>query len=314
MRRLSLPFCGTLLAALLCAPFSAMASGDARMQVQVVKQGDESGQSDLAALAKQALPVLWDRLVPQAERAKADALPASVNLLSRIVPGDNGATVDFNGQAVFQALHDAGIDYLATPPQFALVLHVDNNSGVAMPQTEALLVQYAHEIAPRWGIELDDTAPTLVLSWQWQDDTQVMLSVRGNSRLQEFTETRTLPAGSDPLQSLQDWLQQVLLRARDAYAQTAVAAVPTPATGSHEKAVWITVTDHAMHLSEQVTLEDALRHDPRVKALIPYSYGPQQIRYRLLLMTANSRWLGDWFSQRGFQPEATGDGGGWLIH
>ncbi|HKJ83989.1 MAG TPA: hypothetical protein VJ961_08245 [Mariprofundaceae bacterium] len=315
MNRLGRLCCGMLLA-LLFMPLAATAATDMRMQVHVPKQEGESGQSDLTDLAKRALPVLWDRLIPQAERAKADALPASVGLLSRIVPGDDGALVEFNRQAVFQTLRDAGIDYLASSPQLSLVIHVANSSGTGMPQSETLLRQYAESIAPRWGIELAKTAPSLVLSWRWVDDTRVMFSARGNSRLQEFTETRTLPAGGDPLESLKAWLQQVLLKARDAYVQTAATgAVSQGAMPAGDgQMVWITVTDHAMSLSEQVTLEDALHHDPRVKALIPYSYSREKIRYRLRLTTANGDWLSDWFSQRGFSAEAMSDGGGWLIH
>lgn len=307
--------CGLMLAVAMLAgmPFAAVADGDTRMQVHVPRQDGDAGQSDLNALTKRALPTLWDRLVPQAQRARADALPSSVGLLSRIVPGDDGAMVEFNRQAVFQALQEAGIDYLASPPQFALVIHVANSAGQPMPQSETLLMRYAHDIAPRWGIELADTAPSLVMSWRWIGDTQVMLGVRGNSRLQEFTETRDLPAGSDPLETLQAWQQEVLLKARDVYAQPMAAAMPKGAA-LHEKAVWVTVVDHVMSLSEQVTLEDALRHDPRVQALIPYSYSRQRIRYRLLLKSDNGNWLSEWFSQRGFRPEAVGNGGGWLIH
>ncbi len=263
-------------------------------------------QADATKALRLALPQLWDRIVPQAAREESARIPADLKLVSKIVPGRREIVVLFNPRSVFQALKERHIAALVTPPRFHLLLRMESESGQAMPETQALLHEAAERIARKWGIDLSADGPGLVLDWRWLDDRHLRLRVRGNTRLGEFSATRVI-TGADPLPELTDWLREILLRARDAYAfrpQTGAVA----SGGGME--IRLTVVKSS-RLLEQVALEEALTNDPRVRDLLPLFLNRNRRTYLLRLEGTDDAWLRDWFSRRGFHLSPLPEGG-WL--
>ena len=67
----------------------------------------------------------------------------------------------------------------------------------------------------------------MCLQWRWLDSGQVSQGLRGTTRLGEFQEARMLAPG-DPLPQLQQWLLEILVKARDAYATGITTESATP--------------------------------------------------------------------------------------
>jgi len=257
-----------------------------------------------------ALPQLWDRIVPWEMRSQADSITPSYSLVARIIPTDEQTVVEFNGKTVFRTLKGHHIPAIIIAPRFHLVLKMRNSAGLEMGQTQILLMQKAKDLATKWGIELADNAPSVVIVWQWLGNQQIMLTLRGNSRLQEFSETRTI-TDADPLPVLSDWLRVTLLKARDAYAFDADSpGNPKTADATFNQQITLTV-DRATSLMAQVALEDALNNDPRVHRVLPVNLGATRQRYLLLLEGTDSNWLPEWFERRGYRLTALPEGG-WL--
>jgi hypothetical protein len=285
----------------------AMAAQDARMQVQVTAEEGES--IDLQGAIEQAAAIMWDRILPQREREKVKAA-AAASLLMRAVPGDNSFEIDFQPARVWQYIDAQNMAAIREEPAFNLQLHMQNEYGMSMQGSEATLRQQAGEIARHWGIILREKAPLLELSWQWLGSEQVQLNIRGNSRFPEQSETRTVPT-DDAMQAMQKWLQEILLKARDAYAEQktdeTTSRETTRAVGS-EMSIHITRTSS---LPEQVLFEDALRHDRRVLLLQPHVLSGAEREYILRLETSDDSWLPSWFRQHGMTATATPYG--WLV-
>ena len=297
---------GLLLSAILSAAWLALAApaaasaaeADARLRVDL--PADEAGApTDVRALVARALPALWDRIVPAQARARANAIAPDTRLLLRLAPGREATTLEFNREAVFRALKDAGIPFIPAPPRIRLVIHARNLGGMDMRQTETLLMEQARRIADERGIILADNAPGLVLEWRWITDRDVMLNARGATRLPEFSETRTLQ-GADPLPEMTRWLEETLLKARDAHAFAAEPATDgTAAATATGQRVTLTIRRDAP-LAAQVALEETLAHDPRVARLVPLELSRSRQRYALWI-NGGDGWLPDWFARRGFR-------------
>jgi len=288
---------------------------DARLRITVLHEDIQNARpdtrlADTKLALRLALPQLWDRIVPEEMRSRADTITPNYGLVARIIPAGEQTVVEFNGEAVFRTLKDHHIPAIVMAPRFHLVLKMRNSAGLEMGQTQSLLMQEAQDLAASRGIELADSAPSVVIVWQWLDNQQLTLSLRGNSRLQEFSETRTI-TDADPLPVLSDWLKSTLLKARDAYAFD----VDSPgnintANTTLEQQVILTI-DRKTSLIAQVALEDALKGDPRVHSVLPVSLEATRQRYLLLLEGTDSSWLPEWFERRGYRLAALPEGG-WL--
>lgn len=302
---------GLGLALLLCSivPCAAMAQeADARLSVGLPADASVQGAPDTTTLLNRALPVLWDRIVPLAQRARAGAMVKNSRLVARIVPARDGTLVEFDGERVFAALREAHVSAIVSPPRFHLLVSVRNVPGQEMQQTSRLLIEEAARLAALRGIELSDSGAGLVLSWQWLDAQHVGLSVRGQTRLAEFIETREL-ADADSLPALRAWLDEVLLKARDAYAFDADAVSGGAiAGGAADQSVIAIRVQRGGSLLEQVALEDALGRDPRVLRLLPLSLSSSMQQYTLQLQGGDASWLGDWFARRGYRLDRLPDG------
>jgi len=292
------------------APLPACAQkDDARLTVALTEEAGLQGSPDARLLLKQALPMLWDRIVPVAQRSLADALGSDNRMVARIVPGREVTVVEFQGERVFAALREAHIPAIVTPPRFHLLLSVRNGAGQDMLQTSQLLEEEAIRLAPSHGIELSYDGAGLVLAWRWLDAQHAELSVRGQSRLAEFIETREI-TDADSLPALQAWLDEVLLKARDAYAYDAQGLANTQ--GGTEIGIVKLVVQRAGGLLEQVALEESLAHDPRVRSLMPVQLSQGAQYYRVQLEGGDTSWLGEWFSRRGYRMDRLADGS-WVI-
>jgi len=296
---------------LLLSPSLAWAQEtDSRLTVLLVGEEGLQDSSDADLFLKRALPILWDRIIPVEQRSRAKGLPANSRLVARIVPGREETVVEFHGERVFEMLRAKQIPAIVTPPRFHLQISVQNNYGHEMQQTSILLDEEAERLAPEHGIQLNDNGAGLVLAWRWLDALQVELSVRGQSRLGEFVETREI-SDADSFPVLKVWLEDVLLRARDAYAYDAQSLSNIPAEGGTQPFDGYgieLVVQRGSNLLGQVALEESLAHDPRVRQVLPLSLSHGEQRYRVKLEGSDTSWLGEWFDRRGYRIDRLADG------
>jgi hypothetical protein len=276
--------------------------------------------TDIPDMAKLAISQVWDRLVPQTRRADVNGADAMA-LLQRAVPtGSDGLMLVFSPDRVAQYLQSVGITYPEQAPHFHLQMHLVNPAGVAMPQSESLLMDYARQNASHWGYVIDDKGDPLELSWRWLSDSQVSLTVHGNAHVPDSQDIRFMAAG-DPMPQIQAWLDEVMLKARDDYA--ARPAAPTPASASAappaESAVpasamaplsLMLTVDQPESLADQVLLEQALAADPHVASLQLSQVNADSRQYLLKLRQPGEDWLAPWFASRGMH--ATPSAEGWL--
>jgi len=319
---------------------------DSRMQVEIQANPEEKGQSvnelhaNIRYAADLALTQLWDRMIPQHARAEIPANARAIQFMLRAQPTAEGVSVSFNSRRVLDYLEAAKIPLIPEQPVWNLDVRMRNAAGQNMSQSASMLQKFAEQQAPNWGFGLNASGASMIVQWRWLDAKQASLSVRGNSRLAEFQETRTLSPG-DPLPQLQQWLLDTLLKARDAYANEPQVAMPAPvlvpapvidiygnpiistdiyADPYAAASVPIaTIVDDSIlimierqaSLPEQVLFEDDLRRDPRVASLLPRQLNHTMQQYRLQLKDpADTQWLHQWFAQHGLSLTPAADG--WL--
>jgi hypothetical protein len=325
-----------LLLILIFSTAQALATADARMMVDVVAN-DKNGNhlkelhTNIQHSVKLALPTLWNRIVPRKAR---NSIPKKVNALlfmQRASPTENGIIITFHDKRVMKYLKSNGLPYIEQEPAWNLSILLSNAAGKPMAQSASSLHAYADRTAIYWGYKLDESRDSLTLQWQWLDQRQVKLTVRGTSRLGEFSETRRL-ANGDPFPQLERWLTEILLKARDAHAQPLEeAAAPVPddipafIVGSAQLEAQSTeFSEHPLpdpqdsylllsierqaSLPEQVLFEDDLKHDPRIINLTVQQVNKYMQQYRLQLKNSDGQWLVEWFGQRGLKLSQTKEG------
>ncbi|NWF35292.1 hypothetical protein [Mariprofundus sp. KV] len=303
----------------LLLPLTAQAASDARMQIEILAD-DEKGQtveylhSNIRSVADLALPQLWQRIVLQAERGKIPSNTKAVLFLQRATPVENGVSVTFNQRRVLSFLKKNDIAHIPEQPNWILSVQLTNASGRSMPESAAMLQEYAAETASAWGYGLEGGSESLVLHWRWLDSRQITLSVRGTSRLGELSETRTVTTG-DPFRQLKPWLSEIMLQARDAYASNATPAetaqapvLATENTADPHKAFLTLTIERQASLPEQVLFEEELRRDPRILDLSLKQVNRDGQQYRLQLRGADDQWLAHWFKRRGLTLSPTIEG------
>ncbi|NWF38400.1 hypothetical protein F3F96_04565 [Mariprofundus sp. NF] len=304
---------------LLLLPHTALAANDARMQIEILAD-DEKGQTveylhgNIRKAADLALPQLWQRIVLQADQHKIPNNVKAVLFLQRATPVENGVSVTFNQRRVISFLKKNDIAHIPEQPNWILSVQLSNASGRSMPESAAMLQEYAAKTGSDWGYGLDGGSESLVLHWRWLDSRQITLSVRGTSKLGELAETRTVRSG-DPFRQLKPWLSEIMLQARDAYASNAipVEVAPTLTTGATKEAspqkTFLTLSiERQASLPEQVLFEEELRRDPRILDLSLKQVNPDGQQYRLQLRDADDQWLTHWFKRRGLTLSPTIEG------
>ncbi|ATX80583.1 hypothetical protein Ga0123461_2178 [Mariprofundus aestuarium] len=308
-----------LLLLLLLLPQLALAADDPRMQVDVFADSNDNITTEylhanIRKAADMALPQLWRRVVLQSAQRQIPKDVKAVQFLQRVSPTANGVSVEFNQRRVIAFLKKHNIPHLADLPAWNLSLQISNAAGRSMPESAAMLKRRAGSEGQTWGYAIDGAHESLVLHWRWLDSRKITLSVRGTSRLGEYSETRTVGSG-DPFRQLNPWLSEVLLKARGAYASNAIASKPAPetpivtATGmtAQKEPVILSIERHAS-LPEQVLFEEELRRDPRVVDLSLRQVNRDGQQYRLLLKGSDEQWLTQWFKRRGLTLTPTVEG------
>jgi len=275
------------------------------MTVEIPAGEKVSARPSLAAVMREAVPVLWDRLIPRAARSGAGGLTGTPRMVSRIIPAKDTTRVEFDRQAVFDYLNQAHVTYIASPPAFHLVIQMRNSVGMPMPRTEALLARYAGELARRWGFRLSAAAPELIVRWSWLGAGRVRLALEGSAVSGAGEQERDI-GEEDPLMFIQAWLKVILLDARDRLGVRPVQKKNGDGAGG-TSVVWLLI-ERPLSLGEQAVLEDAIRSDPRVLRLIPHTFSHQRLRYRLVVRGQDTAWVATWFRQRAFEVSPTPDG------
>ncbi len=299
-----------LMMSLLISSAYGYADTDSRMIVEVA--ANEQGQVPAVQEAiEQALPVLWDRVVEDSARMSLSDKIKGTPFLLRVVPHAGGVQVTFNSQRVWQYLDEHEIAYLKEAPRLNLQIQMINQDDNRMPKTAGAILSYGEEIALARGMVLDQHAPALVANWRWLDASQIYLSVQGSSILAGYSETRSVETG-DPLAQLQAWVKELLLKVRDTKSTDVVGVVAGAAVQKHDDGIEFVLTiEQASSLSEQVVLEDSLRQNSRVKAMIPVYLSRTSRQYRMLLQGEDDAWITAWFQRRGMQIIPTPYG--WLV-
>jgi hypothetical protein len=326
-----------LLLILILSTAQALASTDARMMVDVVannKKGEHLKElhTNIQHAAKLALPTLWNRIIPRNAR---NSIPKKVNALlfmQRAVPTENGISISFHDKRVLNYLKSNGLPYIEQEPAWSLSIQLSNAAGKPMAQSASSLHAYADRTAIDWGYKLDETGESLNVQWRWLDRRQVNLTVRGTSRLGEFSETRRL-ANGDPFPQLERWLTEILLEARDTHAQPLEETAPAPTpddipefiVGSAQQEtqpsefaeqplpvsqdIYLLLSiERQASLPEQVLFEDDLKRDPRIINLLLQQANKNMRQYRLHLKDSDGQWLVEWFGQRGLELFQTQEG------
>jgi hypothetical protein len=315
----------------------ALAATDARMQVEILA-GDKEGlnldelHANIPHAAKLALPLLWNRIIPRNVRDSIPAKARALMFIQRAAPTSNGVSIIFHEKRVLNYLKSNKLPYIKQEPVWNISIQLRNEFGKTMSLSASLLLSYTEKSAIDWGYKLDESGDSLILQWQWLDQGQVNLTARGTSKLGEFSETRLLTTG-DPLPQLEEWLTEVLLKARDAHAipqeETALApatdAAPAiivespqqeanpaesteqPLPAAQDSYLLLSIERRAS-LPEQVLFEDDLKHEPRVINLLLRQVNKDGQQYRLHLKGSGDQWLVEWFRQRGLELSPTPDG------
>jgi len=286
----------------------AQAQEDPRFNISI--NFEDGKAASLREQVKQALPILWDRIITQQAR---QAMPRNIKamaLLRRVRPEQGGSIIQFSPERVWARLEQEHIPHIRTLPSFNLRIELTNAFGSSMQGSENEILAYAHEQSDALGVQLKANAPLLVIRIQWLDDIQVQLSVRGQSRLSEFSETRNLDMG-EPFVQLKGWVIQTMIRARDAYAWHETAATDTTNPDNDLTLSLHLLIEQEASLPEQIALETALKADPRIQSMLPSYLNYRSREYIIQLKQNDDSWIADWFAQRGMV--ATPNAQGWLI-
>jgi hypothetical protein len=303
-------YLAVFLFALLVGAGLANADSDPRMVVEI--SADEQGKIPAVQDAIQlALPVLWDRIILQSSRSSLSDSMKAMPFLLRVVPHTNGMQVTFNPERVWQYLDQHQIAYLKVAPHLNFEFGMVNRSGDSMPKTVDALRQHAQSVASKWGIQLDPASPLIVANWHWLDASQLYLNVQSDTALAQLSETRKMNAG-DPLAQLQAWVEELLLKAREGTVETSAPETPIDMVQQADGvySMILTISQQAT-LPAQVVMEDALRQDAHVKAVIPRFLSSDTRQYRILLTGMDDSWVEAWFRHRGMQATPSPDG--WLV-
>ena len=310
----------------LCLLQSPALADDERMQVDIVAATQEVEVNWLHANVREAaalaLPQLWNRIVPQYAHGLIPKRMKAVRFMQKATPTEEGIRIAFHQQRVMNYLQENNLPYISEQPALNVVVQLYNVDGRPMGQTTNELLDYAASEAVARGYRVDDQGAAVVLFWRWMDDRQVDLSVRGNSKLGEFSETRELIAG-DPLEQLKPWMAEVLLKARDAYVEPTEIVIEglelapdhnDPLNGLAAEAIMkpevelrLTI-ERESSLPDQVLFEDDLREDPRILALSLRQVNRESRQYRVQLKASDDQWLSQWFLRRGMTLVPTIEG------
>ncbi|MDQ6973763.1 MAG: hypothetical protein Q9M10_02675 [Mariprofundaceae bacterium] len=276
---------------------SLVHADDIRFQVHL--NFEDAGVSpSIAEQVQQALPLLWQRIVPQSEQAKLHNLRA-MPLLKSIRPQGLTSTVTFNEQRVWQTLDTHDIAYIRPLPSFHITLEVLDTLGREKTSIEHELNAYLDEVSQTWGIQRKSSAPLLALHVQWLNDVQFYVTAIQQDQDTQRDQNRWIQ-GKNPMQQLQISLQAMLLHARNQWISqpASKASHAIPQTMGSTVSFMLHIQGQSS-LAHQILLETALQSDPRVLSITPTLIDSTSQHYQVVVKEAPEYWLTSWFAQRG---------------
>lgn len=297
------------LLAVLMLTTQAYAQNDPRMVVEIVKneQGELLSIQDAIG---EALPRLWDRILPVASRGSVSDSVNATPFLQRVVPHGGGLQVIFNEQRVYQYLDQQQVVYLKEVPHLNVEIRMFNQNDLAMPKTVDVLRAYAEEVAKDRGIVLDAGAVPVTATWRWLENGQLSLNVRGKGLDEPVSEIRPVTAGEE-LEQLQGWVAELILQLRDRSLSGIDASAGEVGEVVRNEAELLLTIEQRASLPEQVALEEALQLNDRVELLQPIYLSSGSRQYRLRLREYDDSWIKGWFARRGMLAQQTVDG--WIV-
>jgi len=295
----------SILALLLCLYSSLAWAENTRMNIDIPKQA----HPDIQQAAKHAFPLLLDQLLPQRIRPEGQRILRPDTLVSSLMNHQQYTQVIFHEKSVIQAFKKAKIQWFIQQPRLQLRIEILNTQGKKMNKSQLFMEKMAQDIAHRWGIELHPNGKKLSLKWQWQVDGRVSLNIE--SFLGSSEEQRNINV-QHSVPQMKQWLQQVMLKSRDAQLQQSPRNRSNPQGEPTLAEKNKLVVKRPMHLEEAAALESALRSEPNVKSLIFYGFTKQQLSYILELNSPDDDWLQQWFNVRDMKLNRTEQG--WAVH
>jgi len=289
----------------------AQAQGDDRFQILLHFEA-EGVAPPIQEQVKQALPMLWQRIMPQATRLKEPRDISAMSLLRSIHPNGLSSTIVFNEDRVWSFLESRQLPHLREYPHVYMSLTVLDSLGRHQTPNEVELSAFLQEQMVDLGMAQDTHAPLLRLQVQWLNDVQYDLSYQSQSESIAKRVQNNPRYGLDPMEQLKEQLLAALLDVREQHVWHPVTA--TQVREPDGMAQGVVMKLHVMGssaLSDQVTLEQALSQDERVVSLVPVMIGAEGRDYQLTLKHTATDWLAVWFAQRGMR--ATPDVDGWLV-
>ena len=248
---------------------------------------------------RQALPILWLRLLPSAAPSALRGVRA-MSLLRSIHPHGLQSVVVFDEQRVRDLLQSRDVSYIPKQPVFHLSVSVLNTVGQHDVAQEQNLLEYMMQQGADLGMQLQAGAPSLSFRVQWLNDVQFYVSAAAVGQATLRTQNQW-KAGVDAAQQLKSMMRTMLLQVRNSDAQQAQNAVHEPVISAEPIALY----RFQMHveglrsLGDQVMLERALRADARVQSLIPTQIQQGGVDYTVVATSDPDIWLEYWFDARG---------------
>ena len=280
-------------------PLQLFAATDERFVVALHDKG--ASEMSIRTATKQALPILWARIVPFDRLEKSKSWPVATSLVLRFKTTSFGANVEFNPNQVRKFLAKRGVTMIKSQPYWSLSIYV---AGVV--EGNALLgkdlLNHAYEISDTFGFKLGSRGRKLILTFlpvaDVSGELKLHVDVQGDFSGKLLQQT-DLSMQGDTNYQLQDFLKQILLNIRDAYQND---------LQFHAASDNILLRIEAEHaLASQVMLEQALLKLAVVESIVPTLLQKQGREYRLVLRDGDDSWLPSWFAAYGMkvtkQPE-----------
>lgn len=258
---------------------------------------------------QQALPQLWQRIVPQSSVAALQDLKG-MSLLKSVHPHGLSSTIIFQEQRVWQALKSRHIAHIRSVPNYDIQLDVFDTQGRHSTLIEAELNAYIDQISQRWGIQRSQSGTLLALHVQWLNDIQFYMSVSQQGFDIQHAQNDSAQ-GINTMQALQTSIFNALLHARNqALVQETVKQAPTFEEKPLETLSFDLEIEGQTSLSHQILLESSLKSDLRVVSLTPTHIDGGRQQYQVVVKEAPELWLESWFFQRGMTATLSLEG--WL--
>ncbi|MDX8381507.1 MAG: hypothetical protein R8M14_05290, partial [Ghiorsea sp.] len=178
-------------------------------------------------------------------------------------------------------------------------------------KTASDLMNFSYGLTNNFGFKLGSRGRKLQLIFAPVMDvygqSMVHVDVQGDFSASLLDETTQVSQGYLSYQ-LQAWVEQTLLKIRDAYS------LGTLEFDDVSSELLITV-ESDFTLASQISLEQALLNEPNITAVVPVLLQKERRQYRLLLRSGDDLWLEGWFAAYGMtaikQPE--GSISKWLV-